>query len=120
MGEFNANKLGLFRDQRGRRHTWLGVDLQQIQIAFGIGRVGGVVEAKVTARDPAASKHAIGRFSPIQSAPGDRRWQVGRQDMTRAAGNVFGIVIVKAAIRRDLGDAMGLPVEYRDGQFAAE
>mmetsp|Transcript_29190 Transcript_29190/g.56416 ORF Transcript_29190/g.56416 Transcript_29190/m.56416 type:complete len:273 (-) Transcript_29190:7778-8596(-) len=105
--------LRLFGGQRGRRHSGLGVGFQQDQ-AIG---PAAFIPAEIGSADAPASQGVVGPHGIVQTQFGNFHRHIGGDHMPRAAGFVFGVVIVPA-IGDDVGHAQGPLPHHRCGQLA--
>ena len=106
----------LLRQQGGGRQSRLRVDLQQHQAARFARRV---VIAQVRPRCAAATERPVRAQGDIHCAAKDLRMDLRRQRVRTAALGVFGLVVVEALGRRDVGHGERAVPHDGNGQFAA-
>ena len=106
---------GLFGHQAERGHSGLGVDLEQEKP----GRAALVVPAEVGAACAAATEQPVRVKRNLHAAPGDLARHLRRADMLGQPLGIFGIVIVKAARRQQLGHGQRFVADHCGGQLAS-
>ncbi len=98
--------------ERGRRHPGLRVELEQDQPV----RPAALVPAEVAPRDAAAAEAAVRPQGLVEAGVADRVGDCRRDHVPRAAGAVFGVVVVPA-VGLDVGDGKCPVAHHRDGEL---
>ena len=115
LGPGDAGPLGLLRRERERRHTGLGVQLQDDEPR---GTRLAVVPAEVGTGEPAAAEFLVRRERPLLGGLIDIFGNRRRHEMLGDAVGVLGFVVVEAGARPEFGDGDRLVAHHGDREFA--